>query len=55
MTPTSYMILRSALASARSYLASGRPAMADRVVLDAYNFVTAKQREEHPEPEAKAS
>jgi hypothetical protein len=49
------MILRSALAVARSHLAKGQPLIADRVIADAYALVTAKQREEHPEPEEKAS
>jgi ribosomal protein S7 len=50
MSPTTYMILRSALATARSHMANGKPLLADRVISDAYDLITAKQREEHPEP-----
>lgn len=50
MSPTTYMVLRSALATARSHMANGKPLLADRVIADTYDLVTAKQREEHPEP-----
>jgi hypothetical protein len=55
MSPTTYMVLRSALATARTHMANGKTLLADRVIADVYDLVTAKQREEHPEPEAKAS
>jgi hypothetical protein len=50
MSPTTYMILRSALATARTHLAKGQPLIADFVIASTYDLVTAKQREEHPEP-----
>jgi hypothetical protein len=57
MSPTTYMVLRSALATARTHIAKGQPLIADYVIKSAYDLVTARQREEHPdsEPEAKAS
>jgi hypothetical protein len=55
MSPTTYMIIRSALATARSHNANGQPLLVDRILADIGDLVTAKQREEHPEPEAKAS
>jgi hypothetical protein len=52
MTPTTRMLILSALSTARGYLASGRPRLADRVIADVHDLIEKKADERTAQDEA---